>query len=255
MAKWNLEYTLQVMDNLEEKGHTKNLTKWQVTSGERNHWAEIAKNMYLPYDEELEVYVQHDTFLDKELRSVETLDMADRPINQNWSWDKILRSCFIKQADVLQAMYFLNHQFTKKEKEKNFLFYEPMTVHESSLSPCIHAILAAELQLEEKAIEMYGRTARLDLDNYNNDTEDGLHTTSMTGSWLTIVHGFAGMRTHDEKLSFTPFLPKGWDGYSFKINYRKRLLEIKVNQAGTDISLLKGEPITIWLNHKEFVVH
>ena len=254
MAKWNLEYTLEVIEELEEKGCTKNLGKWHVKKGEKAFWKAIIKDMHLPYDEARGVYVQHDTFLDKDLQNVDTLTPKDRPINQNWSWDKILRSCFIKQADVLQAMYFLNHQFTKEEKKRNFLFYEPMTVHESSLSPCIHAILAAELKLEDKAMEMYGRTARLDLDNYNNDTEDGLHTTSMTGSWLAIVHGFAGMRIHKAQLSFDPFLPKGWDRYSFKINYRSRLLEITISQEETKINLLEGEPIMILLHNKEIVI-
>lgn len=254
MAKWCLEYTIKVINELKEGSNTKNLDKWKVSDQEILKWKEIADNMYLPHDEKLGVYVQHDTFLDKELRSVDTLSKEDLPINQNWSWDKILRSCFIKQADVLQAFYFFNDRFTREEKEKNFLFYEPMTVHESSLSPCIHSILAAELGMEEKAIEMYKRTARLDLDNYNNDTEDGLHITSTTGSWLAIVHGFAGMRTHDERLSFAPFLPKGWDGYSFKITYRGRLLNIRVAQEKTKIELLKGEPITILLDGNELRV-
>lgn len=254
MAKWNLEYTLKVIEELEKQANTKNLSKWKVTDEEKSNWKQIASNMYLPYDEELGIYVQHDTFLDKDIRSVDTLRPEDRPINQNWSWDKILRSCFIKQADVLQAMYFLNDQFTREEKERNFSFYEPLTVHESSLSPCIHSILAAELKMEEKAVEMYKRTARLDLDNYNNDTEDGLHTTSMTGSWLSIVHGFAGMRTYNEKLSFAPFLPKGWDGYSFKINYRERLLEVTVSQNQVELTLLQGNPLNVVMFDKDVLV-
>lgn len=91
------------------------------------------------------------------------LSPDDLPLNQKWSWDKILRSPFIKQADVLQGIYFFGDRFNIDEKRRNFDFYEPMTVHESSLSPCIHAILAAELGKEEKAVEMYQRTARLDL--------------------------------------------------------------------------------------------
>lgn len=254
MAKWNLEYTVEVIQELQEKKDTKNLEKWDVSEDEISNWRQIAENMYLPYDEELGVYVQHDTFLDKDLRVVDTLSKEDRPLNQNWSWDKILRSCFIKQADVLQAMYFLNNEFTKEEKKRNFSFYEPMTVHESSLSPCIHSILAAELKMEEKAVEMYKRTARLDLDNYNNDTEDGLHTTSMTGSWLSIVHGFAGMRTYNETLSFSPFLPKDWDGYSFKINYRGRLLEVKVDKEKVTLLLLQGEDLTIQVFEKDITL-
>src|SRR5690606_31901126 len=121
-------------------------------------------------------------------------------------------------------MYFFRDQFTKEEIARNFDFYEPMTVHESSLSPSIHAILAADLGKMDKAVELYERTARLDLDNYNNDTEDGLHITSMTGSWLTIVEGFAGMQTVNGQLSFRPLLPENWTNYAFHINYRGRLL-------------------------------
>ena len=129
-----------------------------------------------------------------------------------------------------------------------------MTVHESSLSPCIHSILAAELKFEEKAVEMYQRTARLDLDNYNNDTEDGLHITSMTGSWLSIVHGFAGMRTFNGQLSFAPFLPKNWSGYSFKILYRGRLLKITTDKNNVVIELKDGEAIEIRLYNEKLIL-
>ena len=153
---------------------------------------DISRRMYYPVDEDLGIFVQHDTFLDKDLMPASALKKKDRPLNQNWSWDRILRSCFIKQADVLQGMYFLGHLYDAETKKRNFDFYEPMTVHESSLSPCVHAILAVELGYEDKAVELYHRTARLDLDNINNDTEDGLHVTSMSGSWLVIAQGFAG---------------------------------------------------------------
>jgi maltose phosphorylase len=209
--------------------------------------------MYLPYDEELDVFIQHDTFLDKDLKTVDELAPEDRPLNQKWSWDKILRSCFIKQADVLQGLYFLNHEYTYEEKERNFNFYEPMTVHESSLSPSVHAILGAELGKEEKAYEMYHRTARLDLDNYNNDTEDGLHITSMTGAWLAIVQGFAGMRTAHETLSFAPFVPKSWSSYSFKIVYRNHLLTIHVSKDGVTIAQ-EGPELSMKLYGEELVL-
>ncbi|MGL5915334.1 MAG: glycosyl hydrolase family 65 protein, partial [Culicoidibacterales bacterium] len=136
-------------------------------------------------------------------------------------------------------------RFSLDEKRRNFEFYEPMTVHESSLSPSIHAILAAELGMEEKAVEMYERTARLDLDNYNNDTEDGLHITSMTGSWLAIVQGFAGMRTTNQTLSFAPFVPKKWSGYSFKINYRQALIKVEVSKTEVTFTLKIGSQLAI----------
>ena len=216
--------------------------------------------MYLPYDEELDIIVQHDDFLDKELIKLEDLPKENLPLNQRWSWDKILRSCFIKQADVLQGMYYFGDEFTKEEKKRNFDFYEPYTVHESSLSPSIYSIVACEIDNLEKAYELYSRTARLDLDNYNNDTEDGLHITSMSGAWLSIVQGFAGMKTYNETLSFSPKLPKNWDGYSFNINYRENKLKIEVNKESVKMINISEKSINVSIygkNHnieKEVVV-
>ena len=246
MAAWTLRYTIQVINELKEAGHESRLADLYIYQEELDRWAEITDKMYLPYDEELQVFVQHDTFLDKDLKKVSELSPHERPLNQKWSWDKILRSCFIKQADVLQGIYFLNNEFTDEEKRRNFEFYEPMTVHESSLSPSVHAVLAAELGLEEKAYEMYNRTARLDLDNYNNDTEDGLHITSMTGSWLAIVQGFAGMKTFDGVLSFAPFIAAAWDRYAFNINYREHHLTVKIDQETVQITQ-KGPALTFEL--------
>jgi maltose phosphorylase len=256
IAVWTLRYTLEVIDFLKQNGHEERLAGLEFSGEELAKWQDIIDRMYFPYDEERKVFVQHDTFLDKDLKTVDELAAEDRPINQNWSWDKILRSCFIKQADVLQGLYFFNHEFTEEEKRRNFEFYEPMTVHESSLSPSIHAVLAAELGMEEKAYEMYNRTARLDLDNYNNDTEDGLHITSMTGAWLAIVQGFAGMRTAEGTLSFAPFIPQAWNQYSFNIIYRDHYIKVEVNQEnvvlsqqGPELAMsLYGENVTIPAN-------
>ncbi|MDK4575904.1 glycoside hydrolase family 65 protein [Kingella kingae] len=238
LAAWVLEYTSAALAKYPRPD-------LNVSAEELAKWADIIANMYRPFDAELNVFVQHDGFLDKDLRPVSALSKDDLPLNQKWSWDKILRSPFIKQADVLQGIYFFGDRFTLDEKRRNFDFYEPMTVHESSLSPSIHAILAAELGKEEKAVEMYQRTARLDLDNYNNDTEDGLHITSMTGSWLGIVQGFAQMKTWGGKLSFAPFLPSVWTGYAFHINYRGRLIKVTVDSANVKLNLLKGDALKL----------
>ena len=236
LAAWVLTYTAE---SLEKYPRTD-----LISSEEVAHWGEIVDKMYYPEDKELGIFVQHDGYLDKDLTPVAQLDPKNLPLNQNWSWDKVLRSPYIKQADVLQGIYFFGNQFSMAEKQRNFDFYEPLTVHESSLSPSIHAILAAELGMEDKAVEMYERTARLDLDNYNNDTEDGLHITSMTGSWLAIVHGFAQMKTWEAQLSFAPFLPQAWIGYAFHINYRGCLLKISVGQE-VKIELLRGQALSL----------
>ncbi len=248
MAAWNLRYTLDVRRYL-ERHHPQRLKDIETTRGltaeERQDWATIKDKMYLPVIEEFGVFAQQDGFMDKEQLTVDDLPAEERPLNQNWSWDRILRSVFIKQADVLQGLFFLNHEFDLETKRRNFEFYEPRTVHESSLSPCVHSILAGELGLESKAYELYLRTARLDLDNYNNDTEDGLHITSMAGSWMSIVYGFGGLRIHDDTLHLQPFLPTAWEGYSFKLVFRGRRLRVSVSRDACHIGHEQGKPLDV----------
>lgn len=191
--------------------------------------------MYFPEDKEKGVFLQQDGYLDKEQILVKDLPAKDLPLNQKWSWDRILRSCFIKQADTLQGIYCFEDNYDLETIRRNFEFYEPRTVHESSLSPCVHAILAAKLGMQEKAYEMYLRTSRLDLDDYNNDTEDGCHITSMAGTWMAIVQGFGGMRIRNGALQFSPYIPAQWTRYAFKVMFRGALLNIQVSQEKINI--------------------
>ncbi|MEO6133464.1 MAG: glycosyl hydrolase family 65 protein, partial [Saprospiraceae bacterium] len=222
----------------------------QYKEGESVYWAEVAKKMFFPKDDERHVFLQQDGFLDKELMRADQLPPVERPINQKWSWDRILRSCFIKQADVLQGMYFFEDHFDLDTLRRHFDFYEPMTVHESSLSPCVHAILASRLGKMDKAYEMYLRTARLDLDDYNNDTEDGLHITSMAGTWMSVVRGFAGMTVRDGMLILSPVLPVSWSGLQFIIRFRERILVVDISSTGCEVTRKSGDPLFI-LVHKE----
>ena len=199
--------------------------------------------MYYPFSEKHTIYLQQDGFLDKELITVKDLNKSERPINQHWSWDRILRSPYIKQADTLQGFYFFEDDFSREELERHFDFYEPFTVHESSLSPCVHSILASSLDKMDMAYEFYLRTSRLDLDDYNKEVHEGLHITSMAGTWLSIVEGFGGMRVKDGKLHFSPKLPKQWKGYSFKINFRGKIVTLSVDKNGAKYEC--NEPIEI----------
>ncbi len=254
IARWTLEYTQYALDFVKRKNSLKYdqllkriefLEKKEVA-----RWADICERMYFPYDKGRGIFLQQDGFLDKELIPVVDLPAEDRPLNQKWSWDRILRSCFIKQADVLQGIYLFEDDFPLEVIKSNFDFYEPMTVHESSLSPCVHVILASRLGYKEKAYEMYLRTARLDLDDYNNDTEDGCHITSMAGTWMSLIKGFGGMRVRDGKLFFTPFIPDQWKSYSFRIEFRGRVVKVRVTKERVDISLESGEPLEVMLNDK-----
>ena len=216
-------------------------------------WLRIADNMYLGEDPERGIFLQQDGYLDKEQTLVRDLDPEQRPINQKWSWDRILRSCFIKQADVLQGLYFFGEEFDLETLRRNFYFYEPRTVHESSLSPCVHAVLAARLGDMAKAGEMYLRTARLDLDDYNREVGEGCHVTSMAGSWLSVVEGFGGMCVRDGVLTFDPRLPEAWESLSFKVNFRGRVLTVKVTRTAVEVSN-EGAPVPIAVCGEHYTV-
>nr|MBP9496344.1 family 65 glycosyl hydrolase [Bacteroides sp.] len=182
---------------------------------ETYRWKEIIDNMYMPEDKELGIFVQHDGYLDKELKTVQDIPTNERPINQHWSWDRILRSCYIKQSDVLLGLYLYYTNFDKEFIRRNFDFYEPRTVHESSLSPYLHSILASRVGYLDKAYNLFLHATRLDLDDYNNELEQGLHITSMAGGWLAIVRGFAGMQVLEGLMSFSPTIPQKWNSYTF----------------------------------------
>lgn len=257
MAKWCIEYAIEQLHKVKEgypTDHDRIIAHTKVTDDEVELWSEVAENMFFPKSKKHQVYLQQDGFLDKELVTVEHLDKAQRPINQKWSWDRILRSPYIKQADVLQGFYFFEDHFSKDELKSHFDFYEPFTVHESSLSPCVHSIQAAKLGRMEQAYEFYLRTSRLDLDDYNKEVEEGLHITSMAGTWMSIVEGFGGMRVIDDKLNFFPQIPKQWNSYSFKVNFRNRIIKITVDKKGAQFHLTGNEEMTIRVNGKRVVL-
>ena len=253
IAKWCIDYTVEQIARVKDKysaDHNRIMALANLSSDEITEWKKVSENMYFPYSEEHGVYLQQDGFLDKELVRVANLDNSQRPINQKWSWDRILRSPYIKQADVLQGFYFFEDHFTQEELERHFDFYEPFTVHESSLSPCVHSIQAAKLGRMEQAYTFYLRTSRLDLDDYNKEVEEGCHITSMAGTWMSIVEGFGGMRIKNDALHFEPKIPEQWNGYSFKINFRNRVLKVSVHPGETKFALEGSESLVVYVNGK-----
>ena len=253
LAKWCIDYASENISKIKDEYNSdfaRIMNKVKLSEAEISQWKKVADNMYFPYSEEEQVYLQQDGFLDKELITVADLDKSQRPINQKWSWDRILRSPYIKQADVLQGFYFFEDDFSTEELNRHFEFYEPFTVHESSLSPCVHSIQAAKLDRMEQAYKFYLRTSRLDLDDYNHEVEEGLHITSMAGTWMSIVEGFGGMRMKDDMLSFTPKIPNQWEAYSFKVNFRHQILTVNVNQNETNFEVNGNKDLRILVNDK-----
>ena len=253
VAIWCLKYTIESIEKVKKSNfHAfEDLTQEiAFSSDEIFRWKDIIENMYFPENKELGIFLQQDGFLDKSLTPATDIPESQRPVMQHWSWDRILRSSLIKQADVVQGLYFFEDHFDKETIKRNFEFYEPLTVHESSLSPCTHSIVASAVGDKQKAYDLYLRTARLDLDDYNNEVADGLHITSMAGTWLAIVQGFGGMRVKDNKLHFNPQIPEKWNAFAFNILFRSNQLNIKVEKHRTIISNIKGPAIELYLRKK-----
>ena len=256
MAVWTLSYTFENLAGL-KKSDPQAFKKIVSATGlgfaaETKRWKDIIASMHFPFDEKRNVFLQQDGFLDKELKPASSIPKRERPINQHWSWDRILRSCFIKQADVLQGLYVLEDQYDTETIRRNFDFYEPMTVHESSLSACIHSIIASRIGKIDKAYELYLRTARLDLDDYNREVADGLHITSMAGTWLAIVEGFGGMRIKNDRASLNPVVPDNWKSYTFHAQFREILFQVKVTRKSILIRNLSPRLLPMVIFDREY---
>jgi len=251
IAAWTLRYALDTIDMVKDRFPDDYARVVDATafdeSGEPVLWRRVAGNMLFPVIEGTNIFLQQEGYLDKEQLTVSDIPAGERPINQHWSWDRILRSPFIKQADVLQGMYFFLNDFPVEVVRDNFNYYEPRTVHESSLSASIHSVIAAHIGDIDRAYELFQRSARLDLDDYNNEVHEGLHITSMAGTWLALVEGFAGKRIIDGLLSFRPSIPPDWTGYAFKLSFREHLLEITVGRAEVSVKNVHAEPLSILL--------
>lgn len=248
LAAWTMEYTIFSLNEIKTNKPSRYrevIKKLSLTEMETERWQKIIDKMYYPYVKELDIFEQQDLYMDKQQQLVKDIPAQELPLNKHWSWDRILRSCFIKQADVIQFFYFFPDKYDIETIKRNFDFYEPRTVHESSLSPSVYSIVASKIGYEKKAYELYLRTARLDLDDYNDDTDDGVHLTSMTGSWLAIVEGFAGIIVRNGKLTMSPHIPDQWKSYCFRIDFRGSKLVVEITKDKLKVTLLEGKPLDI----------
>ncbi len=246
MGKRTLLYaieTLQAMQRTQPKAYDALCKRTALSEKEPARWREIAENMYLPIGAD-GLIEQHDGFFDLPHTDVNAIPTEEFPLYEHWSYDRIYRTDMIKQPDVLMFLYLYSTSFSETVKRVNYEFYQPRTIHESSLSPAIHSILAAELGKMDEAIDFFGYATRLDLDNYNRNTREGLHITSIAMAWANIVYGFAGLRSDGDRLHFAPGLPARWKRLCFSIAYRGRVLQIGMTQEGT-IFRLTGEPVTL----------
>ncbi len=248
MGKKAFEFTLSVLDEMQREVpdlYKQAVAKVQLKPQEPGQWKEMAARMRIPKDERTGIYEQHAGYFDLPHVNLQQFPPEQIPVYKNWAYIKIFRHNMVKQPDVLNLMYFYSQDYTLDEKRANYEFYEARTIHESSLSPSLHAILAAELGKLDEAYTFFSYGARMDLDNYNRNTDQGLHVTSAAGVWASMIFGFGGMRTDGDVLCFRPTLPAQWKSYRFRVCYQGAIIEVRVNGKQVEFQVISGPSVDI----------
>jgi maltose phosphorylase len=251
-----MEFTLKVVGEMETSAREaleEVLGRLKFSAQELERIRVISAHIYLPKNEE-GLYEQHDGFFLLPHIDLDSIPVTDFPLYNHWSYDRIYRTDMIKQADVIMMLFMYSKDFSKEIKRINYDYYEPRCIHESSLSPSVHSIIAAEIGEYGEAYEFFRFATRLDLDNYNRNTNEGLHMTSIAAAWMNIVYGFGGMRSDGEQLSFEPSIPETWTSYQFPLIYRGVLLEIKITKDTVSILVKEGTGTTVSIYGREYYV-
>ena len=248
MGKKAFEFTLSVLDEMQRGSarlYQQAIAKTGLKPQEPEQWKEMAAKMRIPKDERTGIYEQHAGYFDLPHVDLQQFPPEQIPVYKHWAYIKIFRHNMVKQPDVLNLMYFYSQDYTLEEKRANYEFYEARTIHESSLSPSLHAILAAELGKLDEAYTFFSYGARMDLDNYNRNTDQGLHVTSAAGVWASMIFGFGGMRTDGDVLIFRPTLPDQWKSYRFRVCYQGAVIEVRVNSEQVEFQVISGPSVDI----------
>ena len=255
MAKMHLNYAWESANWLDEKdpeAYHALMKKIVMDKEELKSFQRAADKMRLSKDQVLGVYPQDDSFLDKPPWDFEQERKGKKPLLLYYHPLNIYRHQVLKQADVVLGLFLLSEEYSLWDKKRNYDYYEPLTTHDSSLSYCIHSIIASEAGYPDEAWNFFKKTLRMDLDNLLEKSHHGIHTANMGGAWMTMVFGFAGMRTGKKKLSFRPILPKAWKGYRFRILYQGARLEVAVGKKETVYTLLSKDSIEFEHNNRGY---
>lgn len=257
MAKFTFEYAMNTIAKIKETdacAYKKVAEKVNFDEAEISDWKAKADNMIILYNQDTMLFEQHAGFYDLPHVDIDAIPISEFPLYDHWSYERIYRNDMIKQPDVLMFMFLFSSEFTQEQLKANYEYYEPLCIHESSLSPSVHSIIASQLGKKDEAYEFFRFATRMDLDNYNRNTNQGLHTTSIAAAWMNIVYGFGGLRFDGDILSLNPSIPKEWKGYSFKIDYQNDILEVAVSDNKVKIKAKNGKCITINVYGKEVVL-
>ncbi len=248
MARAHLRFAARLVDELaadEPEAYERLAARIGLEPGEVAEWRRAADLMRIPRDPALGVLAQDDSFLDRAPWPFATTPASDYPLLLHYHPLVIYRHQVLKQADVVLAQVLLGSQFTSAEKKRNFDYYDPLTTGDSSLSPSIQCVAAAELGYADAAYRYFLQTARMDLDDVNGNVAHGVHVAAMAGSWVSLVYGFAGLRDDDGSIAFSPRLPDAWDRLAFRLLVRGATLAVTITRHEVSYALLEGDRLVI----------
>src|SRR5690606_6192767 len=213
MAQWNLERGLEVVRLLRERWPA----RWRelearlgIERGEPESWGDVAAAMYTGFDPETGLFEQFRGYHDLEDVDLSAYEPSAGPVDILLGRERTQRSKVIKQADVVLLLYLLWDRFTPEVRRANFRYYEPRCAHGSSLSPSIHALVAARVGELELARRYWRQEAGIALANNMGNAAGGVHGATLGGLWQATVFGFAGQRLAQEGPELVPRLPRGW---------------------------------------------
>jgi alpha,alpha-trehalose phosphorylase len=240
MAQHNLRCAADLVKKLPARA-----AELGVSAEEAASWRDAANDMYIPYDERLGVHPQHEGFTDYARWEFEDTPADKYPLLLHYPYFQLYRKQVIKQADLVLAMQLVPDAFTDEQKVRNFAYYEPLTVRDSSLSACTQAVIAAEVGQLDLAYDYLAEAAFMDLADVEHNTADGVHMASLAGAWVALIGGFGGLRAHTDPLAFAPRLPGGIASLIFRLRFQGRKLRITVRAGEASYELLDGDPLVL----------
>jgi alpha,alpha-trehalose phosphorylase len=215
----------------------------KVNNDEITQWNDAAKHMFFPYDKQRRVTPQDASFTRHEVWDFAATKPEEYPLLLHFPYFDLYRKQVCKQADLVLALQLFSDAFPFEQKERDFAYYEPLTVRDSSLSASTQAVIAAEVGQLQLAYDYLGEAALMDLDDLEHNTRDGLHMASLAGTWIILVEGFGGLRFARKTISFAPCLPDGLTRLAFHLMFRDRHIRVEVTAKEATYTLLEGKPL------------
>ena len=235
--------------------HPGEAVRLEVDDEESAAWRDAAEAMHVPYNDDLGVHEQHAGFTRYQPWDFEATRPDQYPLLLHFPYFDLYRKQVVKQADLVLAMYTCADRFDEEQIARNFAYYEPLTVRDSSLSACVQAVVAARAGHLRLAYDYAAEAALMDLADLEHNTRDGLHIASLAGTWMALVAGFGGMRRSNAGgPAFAPRLPENFHRLAFTLQLLGRRLRVEICADKATYTLLEGPPLTIRHHGEELTV-